>query len=185
MRKRILRFLGKLVLWVVLMGVSQCVLYYAGFFNLIERVCFAQTSWTVDERPMVHEIGLKIENMRPDLDPGYVWLIAHAVYRFSGEYGLKPELVLSVMANESSFNLMARSHKNCVGLMQINPVAHADKLEKYGISIAELYHIDNNVMLGCEILREKIDAFGSVGRGLYHYVGGDSGYVINVLALYD
>jgi len=110
-----------------------------------------------------------IRYLRPDIDPGMVDLIAHHVDMACLEHGLDTELVVALIARESSFLPWARSRADCVGLMQINPRAHRDKCKGY--SGVELYHIRVNVGIGCAILREYMDRSKSVDEALGRYMG--------------
>jgi len=123
-----------------------------------------------------------IRYLRPDIDPGMVELIAQAVDMACLEHGLDTELVVALIARESSFLPWARSRADCVGLMQINPRAHRDKCK--GFSGVELYHIPVNVGIGCKILREYMDMSKSVDEALGRYMGcqGAVSYKRDILA---
>lgn len=123
-----------------------------------------------------------IRYLRPDIDPGMVELIAQAVDMACLEHGLDTELVVALIARESSFLPWARSRADCVGLMQINPRAHKDKCKSYTPS--ELYHIPVNVGIGCAILREYMDRSKSLDEALGRYMGcqGAVSYKRDILA---
>lgn len=110
-----------------------------------------------------------IRYLRPDIDPGMVDLIAYHIDMACLEHGLDAELVVALIARESSFLPWARSRADCVGLMQVNPRAHKDKCKSYTPS--ELYHIPVNVEIGCKILREYMDKSKSVDEALGRYMG--------------
>ena len=110
-----------------------------------------------------------IRYLRPDIDPGMVDLIAHHIDMACLEHGLDTELVVALIARESSFLPWAKSKADCVGLMQVNPRAHRDKCKGY--SGVELYHIPVNVGIGCKILREYMDMSKSVDEALGRYMG--------------
>ena len=98
------------------------------------------------------------------------------------EHGLDTELVVALIARESSFLPWAKSKADCVGLMQVNPRAHKDKCKSYTPS--ELYHIPVNVGIGCAILREYIDRSKSLDEALGRYMGcqGAVSYKRDILA---
>ena len=123
-----------------------------------------------------------IRYLRPDIDPGMVDLIAHHIDMACLEHGLDTELVVALIARESSFLPWAKSKADCVGLMQINPKVHKGKCSGY--SPAELYHIPVNVGIGCKILREYIDMSKSVDEALGRYMGcqGAVSYKRDILA---
>ena len=123
-----------------------------------------------------------IRYLRPDIDPGMVDLIAYHIDMACLEHGLDAELVVALIARESSFLPWARSRADCVGLMQINQRAHRDKCK--GFSGVELYHIPVNVGIGCKILREYMDKSKSVDEALGRYMGcqGAVSYKRDILA---
>ncbi len=123
-----------------------------------------------------------IKRLRPQLDDEIVELINAAIIKYSFEYRLPPEFVVYLMDRESRFNPLAKSKAGALGLMQIMPKAHKDKLEKMGITVQQIYYIDNNVRLGCWVLREYMNTTGSIEKALTRYVGGThDGYVKDIL----
>jgi soluble lytic murein transglycosylase-like protein len=110
--------------------------------------------------------------LRPQLDVAVATEISKAVIKYSTQFRLPPEFVVYLMKRESGFNTLAVSKAGAVGLMQVMPKAHKDKMAKLGIDHSQLFHIDNNVRLGCAILREYYDKTGSIEKALKKYVGG-------------
>ena len=127
-----------------------------------------------------------IIRLKPELDPNFINQLQTSVKTYSKQYNLPPELVVSVIFRESTFKPTVVSSAKCIGLMQINPKAHADKIKVMGITRNEIFHIDNNIHLGCWILRDYIDKYKSVDKALKKYVGGNlSGYVSDILKTYS
>jgi soluble lytic murein transglycosylase-like protein len=93
-----------------------------------------------------------------------------ASYETATTYRLDPHLLLAVISIESGFNPLAESNMGAVGLMQIMPKAHADKLKAFG---GEKLALDPwvNMQVGAQILREYLDRFGSENAALRAYVG--------------
>jgi soluble lytic murein transglycosylase-like protein len=114
-----------------------------------------------------------IMKLRPQLDPTIAKEINTAIIKYSREFRLPPTFVLHLMKRESNFDTLAKSKAGAVGLMQVMPKAHKDKMKKIGITNGDLYHIDNNVRLGCWILREYFNKTGSIEKALKRYVGGN------------
>ena len=83
--------------------------------------------------------------------------------------GLDPLLILAVIAVESRFNPIAESQQGAVGLMQVMPRLHADKLAEIGASSALPPHA--NIAVGARILREAIRRGGGEAAGLQLYNG--------------
>jgi soluble lytic murein transglycosylase-like protein len=91
-------------------------------------------------------------------------------FEVAATHRIDPFLLLAVIAVESNFNPLAESHVGAVGLMQIMPKVHADKLRPYG---GEKEALDPwvNMQVGAQILREYLDRFGSELDALRAYVG--------------
>ena len=138
-------------------------------------------SYTVQVEKQV-DIEKAIEKRNPEVDPQIRGIISESVKRYSEQYNLDPALVISVMAQESDFRYLSKSSKECVGLMQINPAVHKEKLK--GMSEPEWYHIDKNIKIGCWILSDYIRSSRNIRQALLKYSGGLPGYDRNVLAIY-
>ena len=101
---------------------------------------------------------LFIEHLKPSLDPDVAKQIARAVDEYSKQYQLPKKLILSIIFKESSFNIFAKSPSNAIGLMQVIPKYHKDKIDKLGIKDQrKLYHISNNINLGCMVWKTYYD----------------------------
>lgn len=123
-----------------------------------------------------------IKKLRPQLDDKIAEEISKAIIKYSFEYRIPPEFVVYLMRRESRFDVLAKSKVGALGLMQIFPKYHKDKMDKMGIKINEVYHIDNNVKLGCWILRSYINETGTIEKALTKYVGGThESYVKDIL----
>ena len=134
-------------------------------------------------------ISKMILKMQPKLDPEVSILIGNSIKKYSKQYNLPPELIISLIERESTFRLILtskptkNSNKGCMGLMQINPLAHPEKLKKLGVVNGNIYHIDINIHLGCMILKEYYDKTKDIEKALTRYVGGKHpGYVKDILS---
>jgi soluble lytic murein transglycosylase-like protein len=116
-------------------------------------------------------------------------LVAEA-YELSNTTKIKPHLILSVMAIESSFHPYIQSPAGAQGLMQVMTDIHVKKYEKYGGKLAAFDPL-TNMRVGTQVLQEYIRLKGGVTEdGLLFYLGGDAlqsdtGYVAKVLAEQD
>ncbi len=134
------------------------------------------------DRPF--DIEKAIANYAPAVDPFLRSHIAATIQKHAEAQGIDPALVTAVAARESGFAPMRKSGDD-IGVMQINTRYQATRLEKHSISLTTLYHIDNNIMLGTEILKENLDRYGNVRQALQAYVGqSHKTYVQDVLAIY-
>ena len=123
------------------------------------------TNLTVEQRRVARWIA-----NRHRVSMGAVEQLVAAAYETSGTFRIDPYLLLAVISIESGFNPLAESHMGAVGLMQIMPKAHADKLRSFG---GEKQALDPwvNMQVGAMILREYLDRFGSEIGALKAYVG--------------
>jgi soluble lytic murein transglycosylase-like protein len=95
-------------------------------------------------------------------------------YREGRGIGLDPLLIIAVMAVESRFNPIAQSDGGAIGLMQVIPRYHADKLDAArGVS---MFDPGTNIRLGARVLKEYIRRGGTdvAGLQLYNGAAGDS-----------
>jgi len=104
--------------------------------------------------------------------------IASLVHRYAAQFGLSPELVLSVMAVESNFDRFAVSRAGARGLMQIMPFWKQD----IGSAEDNLFDIETNIRYGCAILKIYLDRHDKTVRALAAYNGslGKSKYPLRV-----
>lgn len=88
-------------------------------------------------------------------------------------YGIPPETVFAMMEVESDFQTDAvGDNGNSIGLMQIQPRWNGERMEKLGIT--NLYNPYNNITVGVDILREKIQAGNGMEWALTAYNGGNA-----------
>lgn len=84
--------------------------------------------------------------------------------------GVDPLLVLAVIGVESSFDPAAASEQGALGLMQVVPRFHMDKLATLGVTA--LLRPEANIAVGVRILKDAIRRGGSdVAAGLQLYNG--------------
>jgi hypothetical protein len=91
-------------------------------------------------------------HLNPDVDPALAIIIADVIDEMSKKYQLPRKLVCSIIKKESNINPFAKSSVGAVGLMQVMPKIHKDK-----IGDRNLWHIRNNVDVGCAVFREYLD----------------------------
>ena len=84
--------------------------------------------------------------------------------------GVDPLLLVAVMAIESRFNPFAESPMGAQGLMQVIPKWHPDKVDVKSDRSA-MFDPDTNIRVGALVLKEYIQATGSVQGALQRYNG--------------
>ena len=85
-------------------------------------------------------------------------------------FEIDPYVIIAVIAIESSFNPLAESSAGALGLMQVMPLIHRKKFEKYG-GFDTTLDIKVNIYVGAEILRNYYLRYGNYQRALLAYVG--------------
>ena len=104
------------------------------------------------------------------------------------KFEVDPYVVIAVIAIESSFNPLAESSAGALGLMQVMPLIHRKKFEKYG-GFDKSLDVKVNVYVGTEILKNFYLRYGNYQRALLAYVGvsqnSNSSYPKKVLRLRD
>jgi len=95
--------------------------------------------------------------------------VVSAAFREGQRHGLDPTLILAVIAVESRFNPIAESEQGAVGLMQIIPRFHMDKIAAVGVPSILLP--EANIAIGAVILKDAIRRGGSDAAGLQLYNG--------------
>ena len=119
------------------------------------------------------------------ISPSVAGALVRAAFEIGRERQLDPQLVLAVIAIESSYNPFVESSVGAQGLMQIMTRVHRDKLKPSGGVVAAFDPVVN-MRVGTQILSDCIRRRGGVAGGLACYVGAtgpsDGGYGSRVLA---
>lgn len=90
----------------------------------------------------------------------------------SAKYHLSPQLLIAVMAIESSFHPYIQSEAGAQGLMQVMPTVHAKRYEKFGGKGASVDPIVS-LKVGADILHDYVKLHGgSETEALRYYLGG-------------
>jgi len=96
---------------------------------------------------------------------------------YSKIYDLDASIVASLINVESSYNSIAMSNKNAIGLMQIK-LETANYLDEISdrklISENELFNTETNIKYGCEYLRYLLNKFDDVYTAIASYNAGET-----------
>jgi len=95
--------------------------------------------------------------------------VVRMAFREGGRHGLDPLLILAVIAVESRFNPFAASEQGALGLMQVVPRFHKDKMP--GEGAPAMLEPGANIATGTSILKDSIRRGGSNEAGLQLYNG--------------
>lgn len=108
--------------------------------------------------------------------------IVRAVYQEAASIGLPPLLVLAIIEKESSLKPQATNPSGAVGLMQVVPRYHGDKLQQV-MHPDGLRHPETNIRVGSRILAQYLEArSGNLEKALVAYSGNARDYYRRVKA---
>jgi soluble lytic murein transglycosylase-like protein len=97
--------------------------------------------------------------------------IVHEAIRNAERHRLEPELILALIAVESTFKERAVSRVGARGLMQVMPRSHPDKVREIGGS-HQLFDPSKNIHVGSRVLVKYLNAHsGNLRRALLKYNG--------------
>ena len=92
----------------------------------------------------------------------------------SAERAVDPALVLAILEKEPGYDpAAAGDNGKSQGLMQIWRSAHESRMEKLGA--VNLYDPYDNILVGIDILAEKLESYEDVEKALIAYNAGDAG----------
>ncbi len=127
------------------------------------------------------------ETYRVNSDKAQV-IVAEAMFN-GARHDIEPELILAVIAVESTFKERAVSPVGARGLMQVMPRFHRDSVAEIGGELA-LFEPDKNIRVGSAILMTYLEkAEGDLQRALLYYNGSSanpkSPYARKVMRVYN
>ncbi|MEE4379085.1 MAG: lytic transglycosylase domain-containing protein [Candidatus Competibacteraceae bacterium] len=114
--------------------------------------------------------------------------IVNAAFNSGARYDVAPELILAIIAVESTFRAQAVGPKGSRGLMQVLPRAHPRKVRAIG-GVKALFDPNKNIRTGSKILSDYLrKSGGNLRKGLLRYNGSygtRSRYADKVLRVYS
>lgn len=107
-----------------------------------------------------------LTHLNPDVDPEMAEVIAKSVDKSSEKYQLPRKLICAIIKHESNINPFAKSKVSAVGLMQVMPKIHKEK-----VGDRNLWHISTNIDVGCNIFKEYLDLEkGNLNKTFHRYL---------------
>lgn len=86
-------------------------------------------------------------------------------------YDLNPNLILAMIEAESSGRTKVVSKAGCVGLMQVSPKWHKDRMDRLGVT--DLTDAYSNILVGCDFVAEMFAKYDDVYCVLMGYNQGE------------
>jgi hypothetical protein len=102
----------------------------------------------------VEVIRLKVMVLNRNIEPALAHEIALAIQKYASQFGMDPDLVLSIIKNESNFDPEAVSRMKALGLMQVFPSWQKTSCE--GLNLLE---VADNIHCGIKIYSFYEDAY--------------------------
>lgn len=100
------------------------------------------------------------------------------------EYGICAELLEAICFKESTWRPTVKSSDGrCIGLMQINPAVHKDRMEKLGVT--DLTDAYSNILVGADYLLELFEEYGDVYEVLMIFNMGNRGRELYEQGIYS
>ena len=135
----------------------------------------------------IYQLSSHIQRRYKISEPRARRIVAEAI-RNGQRHQLEPELILAIIAVESTFNERAVSRAGARGLMQVMPGYHRDKVREIGGTQA-LFDPVKNIHTGSRILAQYRDQqSGNLRRALLKYNGSlhlrRSSYADKVMRVY-
>ena len=113
-----------------------------------------------------------IEEYYPQVPQEITWIISWEIGYASEMYKIPPGLIVAIIEQESSFNVMAKGASGEIGLMQIHPRYWKDRL---GIQNKnKLFGIKTNIYSGTQIIKWLLEeTHGDLRQAVKKYNGGN------------
>lgn len=92
------------------------------------------------------------------------------------QYNIAPELIIAIIETESSGRPGIISEDNAVGLMQIIPNYHTERMERLGVT--NIYDPYSNILVGVDYLSELANKYDDLPTVLMCYNMGEYGTAI-------
>lgn len=92
------------------------------------------------------------------------------------QYNIAPELIIAIIESESSGRWNIISEDGAIGLMQVMPKYHKDRMERLGVT--DIFNPYNNILVGVDYLSELASKYDDLPTVLMCYNMGEYGSAI-------
>jgi soluble lytic murein transglycosylase-like protein len=102
--------------------------------------------------------------------------IAESAVKWGKNFDIEPELLIAIARVESTFNPYAISFAGAMGIMQIIPKWHIEKIKtaKDVVGTPEIFNLDTSMFLGAWVLRDCMDKHKVANLALRCYNGSNN-----------
>ena len=126
------------------------------------------TPWYEQNRPepVTYEVKIEpivgtepVEEVVADyIDEDIPIEVQEAAKKYGEIYDICPEFLMAMAFKESSY-IPTVSNGDCLGLMQVNPKWHYDRMERLGVSEEDLYTVDGSMEVAADYLYELFEDY--------------------------
>lgn len=96
-----------------------------------------------------------------------VYFYSHII---AEKYGIEPSLIIAIAKKESRFNPNVNG-SGAIGLMQIIPSCHGDRISRLGVT--DIWDPYSNLLIGADLIAELISKYKDPGLALMCYNQGE------------
>lgn len=153
------------------LGITIGLLAGMGHMNSAQQPKQAIASLPSDPCPVVTVTETPTAAPEPYNDPDIPDDVETAARAAGEAYGLSPELLEAIAYYESRYQLDA-VNGDCTGLMQVSLYWHEDRMERLGVTEADLWKAGPSMMVAADFLDELIRRYDDLGTALMYYNGG-------------
>lgn len=123
-------------------------------------------TWYMANKPeqIVYEVAFEpvetTENI-VEVEEGYIdkdipQEVQDAAEKWGKAYNICPKFLMAMAFKESSY-IPTATNGNCLGLMQVNPRWHGDRIERLGVT--DIFSIDGNMAVAADYLAELFKTY--------------------------
>jgi hypothetical protein len=128
-----------------------------------------------------------IKQINPKVKDSDAESLADSVLKWGRHFSLEPTMLLAVAKIESTFDKHAISPVGAMGVLQVLPRWHLDKIKeaKKVVGSPEMFNIEPNVYVGAQVLKDCKTRFKEWSTSLKCYngsVGMQTTYAVDVLS---
>ncbi len=162
--------------WKFVVALLVLLISTPGAFARVDAATQAKRDVTLNKNRVTNRRprpGVLVQHIqeRYSVPPKKARTIVEAAFRRGAELELSPELILAVIAVESTFREQVVSRAGARGLMQIVPKWHPEKIREIGGPQA-LFDPAKNIRVGTRILVQYLDrSDGDLRKALLRYNG--------------
>ena len=126
----------------------------SGLILNIDHTVYSESFQIEEKKQVIEPITIELKEAKYT-DPDIPVEVQKAAIKYGEEYGILPEFLEALAWRESRYHADAVSKDgSCIGLCQVNPKWHKERMERTGKT--DLYNIDDNMNVAADYLSELL-----------------------------